>query len=329
MRVDRSIRSPHRSERAIAKRSVSGIALASIAASGCTGGGAAAPEVTDVREQAPIDTTDVFVELPPAPDAAGTPTEQLALGAWDWGAPCSVPVREEISGDGERVVRTYTVDLAVDPETDGYVMAFDDVVVDDRFLDVDTAAEAVFGYLAVLADMRLASDGRFVEFVDLEHDLTEAADRAGHTSPGGLAADLARQPAVAATILDRTIMGWYGFWLESDRLPLNPVVLEAERVREGPAGSFRATTTAFASPVHSDGRWGRSDGPGRWFTYIERASDGESGRVDVNAVADPTNRRPAHVLVSVDDFSVAGRVDLATTDRRVTHFDWEHAEGCV
>ena len=299
-----------------------GIALAWIIATGCTGGDSPGAD----REERPPDTADVFVELPPAPSLG----DEVQLGAWNWGAPCRVPVREVVGSGGPPIARTFTIELSDDPTSDGFVMAFDDVRIELRGRTEAYWATELYRYLGVLVDMRLDRAGRFVEFMDLDGGLADLASRAGMASPVATASTVGRRPTVVETILDRTNLGWYGFWLDSSRLPLNPDRLVGERRREGGAGAELAETEAFAAPIVNDGPWGEQPPGAMWVAYSERAVGSANGRIDVNTIVDPTNRRPFYVVFRLAGFDdgTAGS-EFSTVDRRVVRFDWENAEGCV
>lgn len=300
-----------------------GFALAWIIATGCTSDGAATP---DTGFEAPADTSDVFVELPPAPVLTVAAFEGVQLGAWDWGAPCRVPVDEVVGAVRPRVSRSYTIDIAA---TDGgFVMSFDDVTVSRQGLTGPDADDALYRHLAVLSDMRLGPDGSFVEFVDLEGDLAELAAGAGTSAPAGIVAVLVRQPVVTESILARTILGWYGFWLDHARLPVSPDRLDDEQVRARTAGSTRVFTESFAAPVSAGGLWGPTPDGAVWLTYSERATDASMGRVVVSAIVDPANRRPSYVVTTIGGFSSGGTEIFAAQDRRLVTFDWENAVGC-
>lgn len=300
-----------------------GIALAWITATGCTGGDS--PD-SDRAGLPPIETADVFVELPPAPSLG----DEIQLGAWNWGVPCRVPVREVVGSGGPPIARTFTIELSDDPTSDGLVMSFADVQVELRGRSEEYWATELYRYLGVLVDMRLDRAGRFVEFVDLGGGLEDLADRAGMASPTSTASVLGGRPTVAETILDRTNLGWYGFWLDRSRLPLNPDRLVGERRREGAAGPELAETETFAAPIVRDGPWGEQPAGAMWVSYSERAVGSATGRIDVSSIVDPTNRRPFYVvfrLAGFDDGAAAS--EFSTVDRRVVRFDWENADGCA
>lgn len=298
-----------------------GLTLAWIIATGCTGDSSAAP---DTPPEAPADTSDVFVELPPPPPLTAAPPGGVQLGAWDWGAPCRVPVDEVIGAVPPRVVRSYTIDVAA--VDGGFLMEFDDVTLNRRGLTGAAADDALYRHLAVLADMRLGADGSFVEFVDLIGDLDELAAGVDGSAATGAVAFLVHQPVVTESILDRTVLGWYGFWLDHARLPVSPDRLEGEQVRALTAGSTRVSTESFAAPV--SGPWGQSPEGAVWLIYSERSTDASTGRLAASAIVDPSNRRPSYVAMSIGGFDAGGTGFFAAQDRRIVTFDWEHAEGC-
>ncbi len=310
------------------RRATLGTVLAWTMATGCTGDDAS---TAATLSEAPPGTSDALVELPPAPvltiRSVPTSTEALPLGPWDWGAPCRVAAREVIGTRGPQVSRMFTVDVAVDASQGGYVMSFDDVVELDTGLTEEYVAGALYRNLAVLPDMRLDADGRFVEFVDLEAELTESARRADVASTGDVVAIVARQPVVTDSILDRTILAWFGFWLDHDVLAVNPDRHAGQRTRQGPAGPQRWSTETFAADVVGE-RDGRAGNSVVWLTHTEQAIDSATGRIDASAIVDPTDRRPSYVVLTIDGFSSGELAVFAEQDRRVVTFDWGTAEGC-
>ena len=310
------------------RRAAFGLVLAWLTVTGCTPIGDDAAGLDD----GPPETADAFVELPPAPaltaPAAGAGAAGgVPLGAWRWGAPCRVAAREVVGVRFPRVARTFTIDVADAATGDGLVMSFDDVTEVSGTLGDEEVADALYRNLAVLPTMSLDADGRFVAFTRLEADLASLARRAGVGAADGVALILARQRVVTDTILDRTVLGWYGHWLDHDRLPMNPERFTSERDRPGPAGTWRWSTETFAAPV----RGGRGEPPREgvvWLTHTERAVDADSGRVDASAIVDPTDRRPSYVVLGIDGFTSGGLATFASQDRRIVTFDWENAEGC-
>jgi hypothetical protein len=307
------------------KSATLGIALAWILAAGCSGAGV---DTVAGSDDAPTGTADALVELPPAPSAmtnASRSPDGWVLGRWNWGAPCRVSVHESVGASGVHVDRTFTIDVTA--SEDGYVMSFDDIAEVTAGRTEDVVADALYRNLAVLPSMRLDADGRFVEFSELHTELAELARRADVASADGVALMLARQPVVGQTILDRTMLAWFGFWLDHDSVPVDPDHLEGERSRPGPAGTWRWSTETSASPLVGDQRGPDANAAVR-LTHTERAIDAESARVDAIAIVGSGARRPSYVELAIDGFTSGGLAVFAEQDRRIVTFDWENAEGC-
>lgn len=289
-------------------------------ATGCTGG----DDADDSPGQRPVDTASALITLPAVEAFAAS----VDIGDWNWGAPCRVPVREVVGGVSPRVERSFTIQLEPDPRSDGFVMSFDEVTEERRRLSEEFIAGELYRHLAVLPDIRLGPDGRFLEFVDLDQALADLAHGAPTTSVD--IDDLVVQPGVVDAILDRTILGWFGFWLDESRLPLNPGRLVGERHRaSGDVGIAPVSNEAFAAPVTRNGVWGAPSDESVWLRYTEGPGSELTGRVDVSAVVDRTNRRPSYVVVRIDPVTADDRIGFSTQDRRVVTFDWESAEGCA
>jgi hypothetical protein len=307
----------------------------------CTNQGGSGSETTT---RAATESAPALVELPrvdldlPAP---GAEPMSIAIGGWDWGAPCRVPVDEQVGGAGPQFARSFTIDVADDTAAGGFLMTFVDVDEQLRGLSEQVVAAELDRYLAVLPTIRLDTAGRFVEFVDLESSLSTLAERAGVALTGDEAATLARRPDVIESVLDRTILGWFGFWSEDEFLPLNPARLSGRRVRHIGDGVAVATTEVFAGQV-SENVWGPRPEGQVWLIYNERVSDISATtvddrfvteRLDVSAIIDPENLRPSYVTITIGGVTSAALPDGGTgtggyQHRRLVLFDWDNAEGC-
>jgi len=182
-----------------------------------------------------------------------------------------------------------------------------------------------------------------VEFVDLGSSLSTLADRAGVALTDDEAAALARRPEVIESVLDRTILGWFGFWVEDEFLPLNPARLSGRRVRHPGGDETVAATEAFAATEVDEGVWGPQFDEKVWLTYVERSSEltttavsddrFATERLDVSAIIDPERLRPSYVSITIGGptstaVSGGGSALSAYQDRRLVLFDWDDAEGC-
>jgi hypothetical protein len=314
----------------VVKPATLGALLAWFVVAGCTG---ERDRIDDGLGDQPPGTADALVEIPPAPLLTAGRSDQLApvaglsLGPWQWAAPCRVVAHETIGTGGPPVERTFTIDIAANPAADGFVMSFDDVTERAGGLTEGELADALYRNLAVLSPMELDPQGRFVAFPRLDADLTALARRAGVVSADEAAVLLARQPVVSSTILDRTVLAWYGFWLEYEVLPVNPERLAGESRRSGPSGPWSWSTETYAAPVVRNRNRQESDDV-VWLIHAERRVDSGAARIDAGAIVDPNDRRPSYVVVSIDGFTAGRLTTFAEQDRRIVTFDWENAEGC-
>lgn len=149
------------------------------------------------------------------------------LGDWAWPAPCRVPVRETIGGDGIPVERTFT--LAITPDPSGVadlVLSFDEIAISGSATLTETQLVAeILRYGALLPSMRLDSEGRFVGFVDLAASLDDAINDAG----GDVELAMATAPEVVDNIVRGTVETWYGLWQDHDSIPLETLAETSTR----------------------------------------------------------------------------------------------------
>lgn len=131
----------------------------------------------------------------------------IRLGSWEWGAPCQVAVRQDLSLDGLGFERTFVMQIS--EVADGVRLDFTDIEIADRpFTDAEIA-EYFFDNLQVLPSIELDDDGKFVSFPDLNETLSAAYDRTGR--PGTVPSDDA--DLVERFVRASTVDSWFGFWL--------------------------------------------------------------------------------------------------------------------
>jgi hypothetical protein len=297
-------------------------------------------------------STDVTAPAPP-----GTTIEQaqsIPIGTWDWSPPCRVPVTETVSSstDGPSVRRTYVVDVSADPEGDGYVVAFDDVVIDSDLSDAEAATVLVQAG-AFLPTMRLDFRGGFVEFVDLDEVVTASVDATGATTSGLAVDTYVASPEAEEAIRSNTVDSWYGYWSDrghvverSFQVPSEPgvshigftpyeteVLVSGREIPPGrpgvpgtpPSGSIEVVRYEEAKDTLLEA-FRSADLPG--FEQVARVWETSSATTTL----DPTNLRPSQVnrsssmwFYGPDEGSHSRVVDNLV----LSTFDWGTAEGCL
>ena len=183
----------------------------------------------------PLPTTE-----PPAPTTTSTtePDSVVQLGTWDWGAPCRVPVAQQITGQGRLVRRSFT--LVLEEVESGFLLSYDDVVINES-ADPAEIAEVLIGRGTLLADVLLDPQGSFVDFVDLEADVRDYADQSGYTGEVDL---FGLNEAITLT----TVEAWFGPWITAATLTTEPIemTMVTERV---PGLSVPALITTEIRPA--------------------------------------------------------------------------------
>ena len=315
-------------------------------------------------------TTTVAPTLAPTPTTEPPPTTSttepdavVELGEWDWGAPCRVPVEQQITAQGPQVRRWFT--LVVEESDDEFVMSFEDVVTESGQLNSADIAGILLDRGAVLADAYLDRSGRFSGFVDLEGDLAAAARQAGIS--GSVDSE-----GIVELIRHTTVDSWVSLWVDFGKVV--PLTDEATVVVERlPGLSVPAEITRESSSLDSpwqveeygadavglnywefsnislgfDARWPNEspgfdpDAIGADNPFVGRTPSSEGGsdtslvedwmriRVAAGAQVMSAGLRPFRTSTEVNvRLEINGATSVLLRDHVFSTFDWENAEGC-
>jgi hypothetical protein len=307
---------------------------------------AVSPSSVPTSSLAPVESEST-VAAPPSSDVAA---ESVQLGAWQWAAPCRVPVLETIGGDGIPLERRFAVNVDIDPSgVAEQLLTFEEVAIEPsgNLTEPQLAAE-ILRYGALLPPMRLDVAGRFVEFVDLAGAIDDAFAGAGPVDDVQLSA--LTSPEVADSVVRGTIGTWYGLWQDRPAVPFDTV--EEASTRPFGQDSYATEVQVYAlGPVSGDdeepitvadfgpvpvgvvllSHYEVAGDPfsqlvAREYSWVDSASQ----YVDTTAVVEPGSLRTLYAVQH------GGRTLYEGTDvivdsaqfRRTFTFDWDQAEGC-